>query len=962
MKNVITSFVLICVSLFAEASQTITVAGTVTDLNTGLPIAGQMVFINTDNIPNNPDYFNIVNTGIDGIYNDFFEISGNAPAGVVNVFIIDCTGLVQSQQLHFESGNFNLTADFQICTVNIVPYDCYSDFGWWQNTNLMVQFEDYSWPAPTTWSWNFGDGQSSAEKNPAHQYTETGFYNVSLTIYEQETGCASTTSWSVFVESYNFGCQADFFWNQTLENPLMVEFYDYSWFIPGTWSWDFGDGQSSTEQNPVHTFTEPGAHEVTLTIYSDDSTCYDLYTEVIFVDNFLNGCNADFWYYQTGISTMQFQNISFPPNVISTWDFGDGTTSSEQNPAHVFEGSGTFQVCLTIGDPAFGCQDMRCDEVLVDTALYLNCTADFYWWQTDDLSIRFQDYSWPYPSSWAWNFGDFQTSSDPNPVHQYLEPGIYSVSLTVYVAETGCTTTTTSEVLVENLNFDCHALYFWNQSYIEPYSIGFFDLSMFTPGAWSWDFGDGNSSVEQNPVHVYPAPGTYEVTLTINNADSTCIDQHTDLVEVENYPYNCFADFYWYQTGTSAVQFQNISYPSNAVFFWDFGDGTTSEEQNPEHQFDDTGLYLVCLTITDDELICTDSRCYDVPVGENIACEAGYYWIPNFELPLTIGFYDMSVYNGQVSWLWDFGDGNSSNEQNPVHTFSQEITYQVCLTVSSPESGCYSQFCGGVTVGGTIPPECFNDFTVIAQADLTFAFEGFLPNSSLADFFWDFGDGASGMGQSVTHTFEAPGSYAVCLTTFYPETGDSCFFTSCKGVNAGNGNGLMQAGFVMQPDSLNGMVYHFYDTSTGNPVFWMWDFGDGTISTYQNPTHEFTAPGWYEVCLTVAGQGLTDNYCAGFEMSAGPLYISTPETLFWSGEIFPNPNNGSFELNVGVATNIELTISVINYVGQEVSSRSENMNAGANNLKISLPELPQGIYSLMIYGGNQKLTKKFIIR
>jgi len=962
MKKLLSLFISICVSLFAAASQTINVGGTVKDLNTGLPIAGQMVFICANNIPDNPDYFNMVNTGSDGVYNDFFEILGNSPEGVVDVFIIDCSGLVQSQQLSFGNGNFNLTADFQICTVTTVPTDCYSDFGWWQNTNQLVQFEDYSWPVPTSWYWNFGDGETSTQQNPAHQYLETGSYNVTLTIYEEETGCSSTTSWTIWVESYNFDCQAYFSWNQSSANPLMVEFYDYSFFVPGSWNWDFGDGQFSTAQHPIHIFAEPGAHEVVITIYSNDSTCYDVYTHVIFIENFPNGCNADFWYYQTGISTLQFQNISSPPNIISSWDFGDGATSSVQNPEHIFAGSGTYQVCLTHGDPALGCQDVQCYDVLVDTALYLDCLADFYWWQTGNLLVQFEDNSWPNPTSCAWNFGDNQTSYETNPVHQYTEPGTYSVSLTIYIAETGCLTTTMAEILVEDLNFDCHALYFWNQSYIEPFTVGFFDLSLFTPGAWSWDFGDGTSSDEQNPEHSYPAQGTYTVTLTINNADSTCVEQYSDIVEVENFPYNCFADFYWYQTATSAVKFQNISYPANSAFFWDFGDGTTSVEQNPEHQFNETGLYLVCLTITNDDLNCADSSCYDVLVGQSMGCEAGYYWIPNFELPRTIEFYDMSVYSGQVNWLWDFGDGNSSNEQNPVHTFTNENTYQVSLTVSSPESGCYCQFISDVNVGGIVPPDCFNDFNVFAQTGLTFVFEGFLPNSAMADFFWDFGDGTSGLGQSVTHPFTEPGSYAVCLTTFYQNSSDSCFFKSCKGIYAGSGNGTMQAGFTMLPDSLAAMVYHFFDTSTGNPVFWMWDFGDGTISTDQNPSHEYAESGWYEVCLTVAGQELTDNYCAGLEMSAGPLIISFSEKQFSSGEIFPNPNDGTFTINFDVLNPAIANISIFNFLGQNIYHQSENMTPGSNSLKFSFPELSQGIYSLMICCENQKLTKKFIIR
>jgi hypothetical protein len=107
---------------------------------------------------------------------------------------------------------------------------------------------------------------------------------------------------------------------------------------------------------------------------------------------------------------------------------------------------------------------------------------------------------------------------------------------------------------------------------------------------------------------------------------------------------------------------------------------------------------------------------------------------------------------------------------------------------------------------------------------------------------------------------------------------------------------------------------------------------------------------------------MTDTYCVGFEMNAGALNINEPGKQLSIGEIYPNPNDGNFDLKISLTENSELTISVINYLGQEVYSRNENMTAGNNNLKISLPELPQGIYSLMINSENQKLTKKFIIR
>ncbi len=799
MKNLLFSILLMVFSLTLSANQTITIGGTVTDINTGMAVPDQMIFICTDSVANCTFYFNTVFTGADGKYEDAFEVPENCASGNLNVFTFDCNGVYVFQQIPYGNGNFNLTADFQICWSNTQPNDCYADFFWWQNEALVVEFKDNSWPVPTTWAWDFGDGQSSSGQNPVHQYAVAGEYLVTLTIFVEETACTSSTSWVIYVENFNFDCQASFFWNKSWMEPLAVEFYDYSWFVPGSWNWQFGDGQFSAEQNPVHIYSEPGIYEVTLTINGADSTCYDQYTEVVYVEELPNECWADFWWYQNGPATVQFENYSYPLNTSSFWDFGDGTTSEEISPEHTFANLGVYEVCLTIGPNANGCQDTRCYEVWVDTTNFIECKADFWYYQMENLNVQFQDFSWPMVSAWTWDFGDGQSSTEQNPVHQYAQTGIYPVVLTIYVEETGCTSTAFYEVWVDDYNY---------------------------------------------------------------------------------------------------------------------------------------------------------------------GCDAKYFWMPSPQTPLTIEFYDASMYNTPVSWFWDFGDGNYSNEQNPVHTYALEDQYQVCLTITSPDSSCYSQFCSEVSFGGVVPPDCLNDFEIIDQGELTFTFEGFLPNAGTnqADFFWDFGDNNQGQGSTVTHTYSMPGSYAVCLTTISTSANDSCFFTSCKGVYAGNGGGGMQASFTMQPDSTNAMVYHFFDTSTGNPFYWLWDFGDGIISNEQNPSHFYAETGWYEVCLTIIGQGMTDTYCSGFEMNAGALNITTPDQMITAGEIFPNPNKGSFAINLDLSKPTEVTISVINYLGQQVYSLNESLQDGSSKLMFNLTDLPEGIYNMMIISESQKITKKFIIR
>jgi hypothetical protein len=166
----------------------------------------------------------------------------------------------------------------------------------------------------------------------------------------------------------------------------------------------------------------------------------------------------------------------------------------------------------------------------------------------------------------------------------------------------------------------------------------------------------------------------------------------------------------------------------------------------------------------------------------------------------------------------------------------------------------------------------------------------------------------------------------------------------------------------MQADSINGMIYHFFDTSTGSPVSWMWDFGDGSFSTDQNPTHEYAASGWYEVCLTIFGQGMTDTYCAGFEMSAIPLEIISLDHLLVVGNICPNPNSGSFIVDVFLSKPFEISVKIINDLGQQVYSRNQTMMSGKAKINIDISGMPKGIYNVIIVGKNQQSAKKFIIR
>ncbi|WP_192348707.1 MBG domain-containing protein [Algoriphagus sp. Y33] len=215
-----------------------------------------------------------------------------------------------------------------------------------------VNFSDRSKNADT-WRWNFGDGtiiSSSygfSPKNPKHTYTEPGDFTVSLTIQDTVTGVTSISSKIIKIRDV----KADFEADKTIAcGPNAVQFTDKS-TEASSWLWDFGDGTSSTEQNPIHTF-DHGRYSVRLTIYSDNG-CSDTEEKIGFIEIF--GPVIDFSSDVTegcGPLTVAFTDKSYSgsPMVSWLWDFGDGTTSRLRNPIHEYANPGTYSVSLSVGN------------------------------------------------------------------------------------------------------------------------------------------------------------------------------------------------------------------------------------------------------------------------------------------------------------------------------------------------------------------------------------------------------------------------------------------------------------------------------------------------------------------------------------------------------------------------------------------------------------------------------------
>lgn len=340
------------------------------------------------------------------------------------------------------------------------------------------------------------------------------------------------------------------------------------------------------------------------------------------------------------------------------WDFGDGNTSTEQNPIHIFTSTGTFNVCLTASNSTGS--NTACQEVEV----FLPPAAAFDIDTIGNGTYAFNDLSTNTPLSWAWDFGDGSTSDQQNPMHTYNIPGTFNICLTV-INEVGENTTCQSltVILIPVSNFEI----------VENGngSFQFNDLSANNPDAWVWTFGDGNMSNDQSPSHTYSAPGSYEVCLTAaNEVGST---QSCQMVSVLFAP---VASFDIDTLDNGLYGFTDLSTNDPSSWTWDFGDGNTSTAQNPTHTFTAAGTFNICLTATN-------------AAGNNTACQSLTVVLsPQASFTATMGengsysFTDQST-NEPTAWAWDFGDGNTSTDQNPTHTFVTMGDFDVCLMVTN---------------------------------------------------------------------------------------------------------------------------------------------------------------------------------------------------------------------------------------------------------------------------------------
>ncbi len=775
--------------------------------------------------------------------------------------------------------------------------------------------------------WLFGDGETSTEVNPPpHTYAQQGNYIVRLTV----NGDCGTDVFTQVVQIGPFAPSAIFGANVTTGcAPLTVSFTDQSTNSPTAWEWSFpgGDPAFSTEQNPTVTYSLPGLYNVGLVVSnaagSDDVMWFDYVTlDDSPVAGFSTTANGP---------SVQFTNSSTGNDITHAWDFGDGQTSQEYNPLHVYSAPGIYNVGLTVNN-ACGTSTISNLIIIPDyipaAAFNANITSG-----CAPLTVTYTDMSVGQVNNWQWSFpgGSPAVSTQQNPVVTYNAAGTYGASLTVENAW-GSNEISQPDLITVNNTPTVNFNYAINGNTVV------FTNNTINANNYSWAFNDGSGAISTdiNPTFTFPGPGTYEVVLNATNGCGTA-SYMANIVIADIAPTAAFdLDF----TGDCAplqVQFTDQSVGEPTAWSWSFPGGTpaTSTEQNPVVVYNAAGSYDVSLTVTNSAG--TSEVVMASAITLNAAPSASFTVVVN---DLTASFTNNSSSNA-TSFQWGFGDGDASTEASPVHAFSGNGTYPVTLVATN---ACGSAvFMGEVVIAVPAPNA---DFSGIASGNCAPVTVAFAEQSTgmITGWSWSFpgGNPSTSTEQNPSVAYSSPGVYNVVLTVTGPGGSDVLEFQNLVTVLD-----VPTAVFSFTTDDL---VASFSNASTGGNIY-TWDFGDGvTLVDVESPSHEFAAPGSYDVTLTAT------NECGAETITQNVVVVAngTTDNNNDPGKltVAPNPFSGECWIGYELEHPFETAhLVVTNVLGEVV--RTLRIDAVAGQLEIGSELASSGVYFIRIVADGQ---------
>ena len=643
------------------------------------------------------------------------------------------------------------------------------------------------------------------------------------------------------------------------------------------WHWNFGDGSTSTIQNPVHTYSSTGTYNVTL-IVTTNLGCIDTIVRPITINPLpivtftVNPACAG--------ATINITNTTVPPGSITNWNWnlGNGTSSGQQNPTVVYSDSGSY-VITAIGTDANGCIDTMTQIVAIEPApvAVFNFTGQN---TCQGGSVTFNNTSTGNITAWNWNLGNGQTSTLQNPVTTFNTPGTYPVTLTVTSAN-GCVNTLTQSVIIAppptvsagpnvavcigqpvTLTATGGLTYVWSTGQ----TSGTINVTPSSGTSYTVTATDANGCTGTDVVNVAinPLP-----TVSVSPDQTICNGQSTTLTASGGNAY------YWNPTGntTGTITVTPSSSTTYAVSVTNANGCTANAFVNvmvrplPVINIPSTfvcpgttvtlnagnagATYAWSTGATTQTISITTAGTYAVTVTNSYGCTATQ------QVQVTPGG---SITNNSTNVAFCQGQSATLNAGNPGNSYlwstgatSQTINVssagQYAVTITNT-NGCSATLTTTVNVN-PLPTAAFTPHDVCLNEPVNFLDISSINSGSITGWQWNFGDGNVSQQQNPAHVYANAGAYTITLTV---SSNAGCSTTLTQPVNV---YALPVANFNMA-NACAGSNIHFTNTSVasaGSITSYQWSFGDGASATSQSPNHVYAAPGIYNVALAIVTSG-----------------------------------------------------------------------------------------------------------
>lgn len=1059
------------------SAQQLEVSGVVSQ--NGAPVSNHPVSIYTTDANFDTTLFATVLTNPNGFYQT--ELNEISPALLITTPNCHSDSATLTRLIIFALGDTATGVNFELCSTQ----RCEADFEYEvaaTNAGFMVHFFGLTFPEGSAdiyeYLWKFEDGTQSTDRNVTHFFPTPGEYEICFEI--EIPGQCSDRICKVIQVGQEGPCTAEFNYFPSPNTPVGFQFVSVvdSLGLDFQHQWRFGDGTESSEVSPYHEFPGPGRYEVCLLVWDSISNCERDFCRVIEIHGSDN-CIADFSYEIDSLGTVYFRNqshASFPLGELTYfWTFGDGEFSMEKDPIHDYQiiDYATFEVCLVIRDN-LGCVDSVCKTITIGNPPNA-CNARFRYEPTASGNYFFITDTSEVYEAYIWNFGD-GTSFLGGPIedHHFESPGEYVVCLVVEDGRLNCRDEYCDTIIVGNPN--CEAAFSY---YVDSTSTTvFFEFdgrSNDFDQNFLWDFGDGNTSREENPFHLYENPGDYEVCLKIwSDQDTACFDYVCKTIWIGSI--DCRSEFeYAIDPNHENTVIFEAAIPQTdhaLVYKWFFADGTTAEGDRVRHEFGGPGTYRVCLEVMTPDGSCKDEICKEIVIGEG-DCDATFSYTEPASLERV--FVANTIMDG-LRYTWFFGDGNLM-EHGPIvdHRFSRPGVYLVCLTVSNGVD-CETTYCDSVSIEGGFG-NCIANFSYLIEPGNIYRFQSqsqaSIPGGDLR-YHWDFGDGTTSTERNPIHAFLNAGNYEVCLTITDNAGCEARFCQNLGGYDIdgevfANGDRVSNGqAFLIYHDPINqtltaidtvpvqrgryrftnvgpgtylvkaalntNSIYYrdFLPTYLGDKLFWHQaisiviassgvqlppinllpganpggsGFIGGLISQGANKQSEglenisvlllsengqeishtlsdedgiysFADLGYgtYKVYVEIPGK-LSNPWI----VTIGPDTPSFDEADFEVGEVsittgfkpihfdsnialYPNPARDVLYIKLAMHTFSDVQLSLMNMTGQVLIQNQQTLQKGNHDLNININHLPEGVYILNIRVNEQSVAKRVVVR